>query len=86
MSLPESPKEAVKIVVMGYEASRLEFFEEQKKLHEQKLQWWKHQKPYKQYSSIYIHEKCSKHGAAIQYLSDAINAFKMSGGENNRND
>ena len=77
---------AVKIVAMGYEASRLEFFEEQKKLHEQKLRWWKHQKPCKQYSSIYIHEKCSNHGAAIQYLSDAINALKMSRGENNRND
>ena len=65
----------VKIVAMGYEESRLEFFEEQKKLHEQKLHWWMHQKPYKQYSPNVIYEKCSEHGAAISYLEDAIRAF-----------
>lgn len=72
-----------KIIARNHEESRLEFFEEQKKLHEQKLHWWKHQKPYKQYSSIYIHEKCSEHGAAILYFEDAISAFKKNGGADN---
>lgn len=73
----------VKIVAIGYEESRLEFFTEQKKLHEQKLHWWMHQKPYKQYSPNVIYEKCSEHGAAISYYEDAINALKKDGCEDN---
>lgn len=64
------------IISLDYADSRLAFFEEQKKLHQQKLHWWKHQKPYKQYDAQTIHEKCSYHGEAICYFEDAINALK----------
>lgn len=67
------------IIEMDYAASRLAFFEKQRKLHEQKLHWWKHQKPYKQYDEWVIYEKCSYHGAAICYLEDVIRAFKQEG-------
>lgn len=66
----------VTISVLDYVASRLEFFNEQKKQHEQKLHWWRNQKPYKQFSLIYIMEKCEEHGIAIAYLDDAIRALE----------
>lgn len=66
----------IQFIALTYEESRLDFFEQQKKLHQQKLYWWKHQKPNKKYSSITIHDKCSYHGEAVQYYDDAIKALK----------
>lgn len=67
------------IIVLNYEDSRLEFFREQRKIHEQKLHWWKHQNPFKQFDPYIIHQKCSDHGAAISYINDAIEALKQEG-------
>lgn len=61
---------------MDYETSRFEFFEEQKRTHEKKLDWWKKQKPNKRHSAIAIYEMCSYHSEAICYLYDAINALR----------
>ena len=69
-----------KIIASSYEESRLEFFETLKKYHERMLHWWKNQKPYKKgyehCDPMYIHSKCSYHGAAIQYCEDAIKALQ----------
>ncbi len=70
---------SITIIALDYKDSRLEFFQEQKKLHEQKLHWWKHQKPYKQYGLLTIQEKCDYHGSAIAYLEDAIRALEQEG-------
>jgi hypothetical protein len=71
----------MRLIVQTYEQSRLEFFEELKKHHERKLHWWKHQKPYKKglahCDPMKINEKCSYHGAAIQYCEDAIKALQI---------
>lgn len=64
------------IIVLSHKESRLEFFLEQRKMHEQKLHWWKHQKPYKQYDPCTIQQKCSDHGAAVAYYDEAIKALK----------
>lgn len=58
--------------VLNYEESRLEFLREEVKLHEQKLHWWRHQKPGKQYSLAEIMFRCAYHGNAVAYLNDAI--------------
>lgn len=65
------------IIALDYEASRLEFFKEQKRMHERKLHWWKGQKPYKQYDMQLIYDKCSFHGAAINYCEDAIKTLEQ---------
>lgn len=68
------------LIVQTYEKSRLEFFTELKNHHERKLHWWKHQKPHKKgfehCDPMAIYEKCSYHGAAIQYCEDAIKALQ----------
>jgi hypothetical protein len=68
---------SVTITTMTNEEARLEFFNEQIKQHRQKLHWWKHQKPHKQYSLVHIMERCSYHGDAIAYLQSAIDALEQ---------
>ena len=64
------------LIGMDYETSRIAFFEEQKRIHEKKLDWWEKQKPNKRHSAITIYEMCSYHGEAVCYLDDAINALR----------
>lgn len=63
------------LVVVNYAQARFDFFFEQKRSLERKLHWWQNQKPYKQFSSAFIVERCSELGAMIAYYEDAIKCF-----------
>lgn len=70
----------MKIIAKTYEQSRLEFFIDLKEGCERRLHWWKnlepHCKGYEHCDPMYIHDKCSYYGAAIQYCEDAIKALE----------
>ena len=77
-AVPDCKAEAMSdmtLEAISYEQARLEYFREQKRKCEQKLHWWKHQKPYKQYDLIAIQGKCFDFGQKIAFYEDAIERF-----------
>ena len=74
------------IKVIGYKEARKEYFEALKAKHEQSLAYWiRLLKECSVHERYEIEEKCSTHGAAIQYCEDAIEALEMMDKEENRN-
>lgn len=66
------------IKTIGYKKARKEYFETLKSRHERSLTYWiRLRKGCSIHEGYEIDEKCSAHGAAIQYCEDAINALKM---------
>ena len=74
------------IKVVGYKEARKEYFEAMKAKNERSLTYWiRLRKEASVHESYEIDEKCSAHGAAIQYCQDAIKALEMMDKEENRN-
>lgn len=66
------------IKVIGYKEARKEYFEALKAKHERCLAYWiRLLKECSVHEGYEIEEKCSTHGAAIQYCEDAIRALEM---------
>ena len=66
------------IKTIEYKKARKEYFEAMKAKHERSLTYWlRLRKEASVHEGYEIDEKCSDHGAAIQYCQDAINALKM---------
>ena len=60
-----------------YKQRRIEYFNHRKKLHENQLVFWQHQKPSKRYSEYGINEECRYQREAIKFCEDAIKIFTM---------
>ena len=74
------------IKVVGYKEARKEYFEALKAKHERSLTYWlRLRKEASVHEGDKKDEKCSAHGAAIQYCEDAIRALEMMDKEENRN-
>lgn len=74
------------IKTIEYKKSRKEYFEALKAKHERSLTYWlRLRKEASVHEGYEIDEKCSAHGAAIQYCQDAIKALDMMDKEENRN-
>lgn len=66
------------IKVISYKEARLKYFEALKAKHERSLAYWlRLRKGASVHEGYEIDEKCSDHGAAIQYCEDAIRALEM---------
>lgn len=66
------------IKVISYKEARKEYFDALKAKHERSLAYWiRQRKGCSVHEGYEIDEKCSTHGAAIQYCEDAIRAFEM---------
>ena len=66
------------IKTIGYKKARKEYFEALKSRHERSLTYWLMlRKGASVHEGYEIDEKCSAHGAAIQYCEDAIRALEM---------
>ena len=76
----------MEIKTIGYKKTRKEYFEALKSRHERSLTYWiRLRKGASVHDGYEIDEKCSDHGAAIQYCEDAIRALEMMDKEENRN-
>ena len=74
------------IKTIGYKEARKEYFEALKSRHERSLTYWlRLRKGASVHEGCEIDEKCSDHGAAIQYCEDAIRTLEMMDKEENRN-
>ena len=74
------------IKTIGYKKARKEYFEALKSRHERSLTYWLSlRKGASVHEGYEIDEKCSDHGAAIQYCEDAIRTLEMMDKEENRN-
>lgn len=60
------------IRIVPYKEARLEHFKAVREKRKKTLNWWKYQKPYKQYDEQTIHGMCSELGSEIGYLDDVI--------------
>ena len=60
------------IRAMSYAESRLEHFKATREKRKKTLNWWKYQKPGKQYRQQTINRMCSGLGQEIGYLDDVI--------------
>lgn len=60
------------IRAMSYAESRLEHFKATREKRKKTLNWWKYQKPGKQYSQLTIRRMCSELESEISYLDDVI--------------
>lgn len=68
----------MEIKVTSYKEARKEYFEALKAKHERSLTYWiRLRKGCSVHEGYEIDEKCSDHGAAIQYCEDAIRALEM---------
>ena len=66
------------IKTIGYKKARKEYFETLKSRHERSITYWlRLRKEASVHEGYEIDEKCSAHGAAIQYCEDAIRALEM---------
>lgn len=76
----------MEIKVISYKEARKEYFEALKAKHECSLAYGiRLLKGCNVHEGYEIEEKCSTHGAAIQYCEDAIRALEMMDKEENRN-
>lgn len=76
----------MEIKVTSYKEARKEYFEAMKAKHERSLAYWiRLLKGCSVHEGYEIEEKCSTHGAAIQYCEDAIKALEIMDKEENRN-
>lgn len=74
------------IKTIGYKKARKKYFETLKAKHERSLTYWlRLRKGASVHEGYEIDEKCSAHGAAIQYCEDVIKALDMMDKEENRN-
>ena len=60
------------IRAVSYEEARLAHFKTTREKRKKTLNWWKYQKPHKQYDQQTIWEMCSDLGNEISYLDDVI--------------
>ena len=60
------------IRIVTYKEARLDHFKSVREKRNKTLQWWKYQKPYKQYDLQTIQEMCSELGREISYLDEVI--------------
>lgn len=68
----------MEIKTIGYKNARKEYFDALKAKHERSLTYWlRLRKGASVHEGYEIDEKCSDHGAAIQYCEDAIRALEM---------
>lgn len=66
------------IKVISYKEARKEYFDALKARHERSLAYWiRLLKECSVHERYEIEEKCSTHGAAIQYCEDAIRALEI---------
>jgi hypothetical protein len=69
------------VIAVPYKGSRLEHFKAVREKRKKTLNWWKYQKPDKQYDLKTIQKMCSELGREISYLDDVIEMLEKAGAE-----
>ena len=67
------------IRAVPYEEARLDHFKATREKREKTLNWWKYQKPGKQYDQQTIWGMCADLGNEISYLDDVIQMLEKVG-------